>query len=90
MWKMLSVPFQKIPEVQKINPIFQDALSEYIKGSSHKRPKINLGILTMLVVVAYKLVLNTEKIPGRKWRSDYLSVSFYCRLILRRASILCR
>lgn len=41
-WKMLSVPFQKIPKIQKINPIFQNAPSDYNKISSHKKPIINL------------------------------------------------
>lgn len=38
-WKMLSVPFHKIDEVQKINPIFQDALFNFIKISSRKKLK---------------------------------------------------
>ncbi|KAK1358465.1 hypothetical protein POM88_051721 [Heracleum sosnowskyi] len=41
-WKMLSVPFQKIPEIQKINPTFQNAPSDYNKLSSHKRPIIKI------------------------------------------------
>ena len=49
-WKMLSVPFQKIPEVKKMNPILKDALPNNIKISSHKKLKINLGIFTMLVL----------------------------------------
>ncbi|KAL8122854.1 beta-galactosidase 17 [Apium graveolens] len=41
-WNMVSVPFQKIPEIQKINPVFQNAQSDYKKISSHKKPIINL------------------------------------------------
>ncbi|KAL1814359.1 hypothetical protein ACET3Z_016933 [Daucus carota] len=45
-WKMLSVPFQKIPEVKKMNPILKDALPDNIKISSHKKLKINLDSIS--------------------------------------------
>lgn len=63
---MLSVPFQEIPEIQKINPVFQNALSHYNKISSHKKPIINLGNFTVLVVLVFVLVLITKKISDRK------------------------
>ncbi|KAM7480561.1 hypothetical protein LguiA_028774 [Lonicera macranthoides] len=45
-WKMLSVPFHNLNEAQKINPIFQDAYSSFIRMSARKKLKHDLGFIS--------------------------------------------